>query len=291
MADMSTLEVEADVSESSLAKIKVGQPCEITLDALPDTRFRGRISRMVPTVDRAKATVMTKVQFDAIDPRILPEMSAKVSFLSQEVTADAAAAARRRVARRARRRASGGTVLFAIRDGKAVEVRVVARREDRRSRRDHRRRPFGREGRAEAARPTCKSGHAAQGRAEVERGTSPHTADERSASSHAAARRRRGERGGAAGRDPRAHEVLRSRRPGHPGARRHQSRCLRGRLRRADGAVGLRQVDAAQPGGRHRQADLGRDPGRGRRYRRAVRHRPRDAGAPRTSASSSSSTT
>jgi len=61
MADMSTLEVEADVSESSLAKVRVGQPCEITLDALPDTRFRGRISRMVPTVDRAKATVMTKV--------------------------------------------------------------------------------------------------------------------------------------------------------------------------------------------------------------------------------------
>ena len=74
MADMATLEVEADVSESSLAKVKVGQPCEITLDALPDSRFRGRISRMVPTVDRAKATVMTKVQFDAIDPRILPEM-------------------------------------------------------------------------------------------------------------------------------------------------------------------------------------------------------------------------
>ena len=42
------------------------------LDALPDARFRGRISRMVPTVDRAKATVMTKVRFDAIDPRILP---------------------------------------------------------------------------------------------------------------------------------------------------------------------------------------------------------------------------
>ncbi|MDH5244954.1 MAG: efflux RND transporter periplasmic adaptor subunit [Betaproteobacteria bacterium] len=88
MADMSTLEVEADVSESSLAKISVGQPCEITLDALPDARFRGRVSRMVPTVDRAKATVMTKVQFDAIDPRILPDMSAKVSFLTQEVTAD-----------------------------------------------------------------------------------------------------------------------------------------------------------------------------------------------------------
>src|SRR5512132_534286 len=88
LADLSTLRVEAGVSESSLAKVHVGQPAEIVLDALPDTRFRGHISRMVPTVDRAKATVMTKVRFDAIDPRILPEMSAKVSFLSQEVTAD-----------------------------------------------------------------------------------------------------------------------------------------------------------------------------------------------------------
>jgi len=124
MADLGTLEVEADVSESSLAKIKVGQPCEITLDALPDTRFRGRISRMVPTVDRAKATVMTKVQFDAIDPRILPEMSAKVSFLSQEVTAEQQKPI---VAVHPDALAVGesGPVLFVIRDGKANEVRVV----------------------------------------------------------------------------------------------------------------------------------------------------------------------
>ena len=149
MADMGTLEVEADVSESSLAKIKVGQPCEITLDALPDTRFRGRISRMVPTVDRAKATVMTKVQFDAIDPRILPDMSAKVSFLSQEVTAeqqkpllavqpDALADARR----------GHGAVRAARRQGGAGAGR--ARRRRRRSRRDHRRGCDRREGRAEA---------------------------------------------------------------------------------------------------------------------------------------------
>ena len=124
MADMSTLEVEADVSEASLAKISVGQPCEITLDALPDTRFRGRVSRMVPTVDRAKATVMTKVQFDAIDPRVLPEMSAKVSFLSQEVSA-AQQQPRLAVAPDALVARDGGEVLFAVRDGKAVEVRVV----------------------------------------------------------------------------------------------------------------------------------------------------------------------
>ena len=124
MADMSTLEVEADVSEASLAKISVGQPCEITLDALPDTRFRGRVSRMVPTVDRAKATVMTKVQFDSIDPRVLPEMSAKVSFLSQEVSASQQQP-RLAVTPDALVARGGADVLFVVRDGKAVEVRVA----------------------------------------------------------------------------------------------------------------------------------------------------------------------
>lgn len=87
MADLSTLEVEADVSEASLSKIRVGQPAEIVLDALPDARFAGSVSRMVPTVDRSKATVTTKVRFDRLDDRILPDMSAKVSFLSKKVDA------------------------------------------------------------------------------------------------------------------------------------------------------------------------------------------------------------
>jgi len=83
MADLRTLEVEADVSESNVGKIKPEQPVEITLDALPDVRFRGSVGRIVPTVDRAKATVMTKIRFEKLDARILPEMSAKVVFLSQ----------------------------------------------------------------------------------------------------------------------------------------------------------------------------------------------------------------
>jgi RND family efflux transporter MFP subunit len=86
MADLGTLEVEADVSEGHVAKVKADQPVEITLDALPDARFRGSVSRIVPTVDRAKATVMTKIRFEKLDARILPEMSAKVSFLSQAVS-------------------------------------------------------------------------------------------------------------------------------------------------------------------------------------------------------------
>jgi HlyD family secretion protein len=124
MADMQTLEVEADVSESSLSKVKAGQPAEIVLDALPDTRFRGRISRMVPTVDRAKATVMTKVRFDAIDPRVLPEMSAKVAFLSQEISAEQqkpiVAVSADAFAQR-----EGRTVVFVVRGDRAVAVPVT----------------------------------------------------------------------------------------------------------------------------------------------------------------------
>ncbi len=88
MADMSTLEVEADVSEISLSKITVAQPVEIQLDAFPDLRLLGKVSRIVPTVDRSKATVLVKVEFVEKDKRILPDMSAKVSFLSRELKAD-----------------------------------------------------------------------------------------------------------------------------------------------------------------------------------------------------------
>lgn len=92
MADMSTLEVEADVSESNLQKVKVGQPVEIQLDALPDMRFRGEVARIVPTVDRAKATVLVKVRFVERDERVLPDMSAKVTFLERELGAEERAA-------------------------------------------------------------------------------------------------------------------------------------------------------------------------------------------------------
>ena len=125
MADMASLEVEADVSESNLGKVHAGQPCEITLDALPEVRFRGRIGRIVPTVDRAKATVTAKVQFDRIDPRVLPDMSAKVAFLSRDITAaeqqpvvavNAAAIVKR----------NDRSVVYAVRDEHAIEVPVQA---------------------------------------------------------------------------------------------------------------------------------------------------------------------
>ncbi|ACH40262.1 efflux pump, RND family, membrane fusion protein [Citrifermentans bemidjiense Bem] len=85
LADMGSLEVEADVSEANLGKVRVGQPCEILLDALPEARFRGALQTIVPTADRSKGSVMVKVRFLDQDKRVLPEMSAKVAFLEREL--------------------------------------------------------------------------------------------------------------------------------------------------------------------------------------------------------------
>jgi len=82
IADMSSLEVEAEVSESSIQKIKENQPCEIMLEAYPGQRYPGFVNKIVPTADRAKATVMTKIRFAEKDSKVLPEMRAKVNFLS-----------------------------------------------------------------------------------------------------------------------------------------------------------------------------------------------------------------
>jgi len=83
IADMSSLQVEADVSESNIERITPQQECEITLDAYPSHSYPGYVSKIVPTADRTKATVMVKVGFKHYDKRVLPEMSAKVLFLSK----------------------------------------------------------------------------------------------------------------------------------------------------------------------------------------------------------------
>lgn len=84
IADMSSLQVEADVSESNIEKIKLNQGCEITLDAYQDQKYPGYVAKIVPTADRSKSTVLTKVAFKEYDSRVLPEMSAKVLFLSED---------------------------------------------------------------------------------------------------------------------------------------------------------------------------------------------------------------
>ncbi len=80
LADMDSLQVEADVSEANLAKVKLGQKCDVTLDSYPEKIYIGEVESIVPTVDRAKATVTVKIKFLNKDDRVIPEMSAKVSF-------------------------------------------------------------------------------------------------------------------------------------------------------------------------------------------------------------------
>jgi RND family efflux transporter MFP subunit len=85
IADMNSLQVEVDVSESNISQVRAGQPCEIRLDAFPELRFKGVVHMIVPTADRTKASVLVKVAFRELNPRILPEMSAKVAFLSRDI--------------------------------------------------------------------------------------------------------------------------------------------------------------------------------------------------------------
>jgi HlyD family secretion protein len=129
MADMSTLEVEADVSEVSLGKISVSQPVELQLDAFPDLRLLGKVSRIVPTVDRSKATVLVKIEFIEKDKRVLPDMSAKVSFLQRELKPEerkpVTAVQQAAIAKR-----DGKDVLFVIDDkniAKQVEIKAAGK--------------------------------------------------------------------------------------------------------------------------------------------------------------------
>ena len=80
LADMTSLEVEADVSESNINKVTPNQLCEIILDAYPTVKYSGYVKKIVPTADRSRATVLTKIAFSDIDKRVLPEMSARVNF-------------------------------------------------------------------------------------------------------------------------------------------------------------------------------------------------------------------
>jgi RND family efflux transporter MFP subunit len=83
LVDFGSLVVEADVSEGRIGAIKLGDPAEVSLDAFPNQRLRGVVSELRPTVDRQKATVLTRVKFVDPVPGVLPQMAAKVLFLSR----------------------------------------------------------------------------------------------------------------------------------------------------------------------------------------------------------------
>ena len=126
MADLTTLEVEVDVNEAYIARIGSDQPARITLDAYPDTGFRGAVRQVVPTADRQKATVLVRIGFNELDPRILPDMGVKVTFLRDSDDNGAPAARPVSLVPRAVLRQEGDrTFAFVVGPDNVVERRAV----------------------------------------------------------------------------------------------------------------------------------------------------------------------
>jgi len=124
IVDMDSIEIEVDVNESYIARVVPGQRVEAVLDAYPDWRIPAGVRTIIPTADRQKATVKVRISFDKLDPRILPDMGVKVSFLAGEQAAGRPAA-KAVIPREAPRTLDGRSVVFLFRDG-AVERRAVS---------------------------------------------------------------------------------------------------------------------------------------------------------------------
>jgi RND family efflux transporter MFP subunit len=124
IVDMDSLEIEVDVSESYIARVTPQQKVVATLDAYPDWQIPARVRTVIPTADRQKATVKVRISFEALDPRILPDMGVKVAFLGEERRSDQPRV-QALVPREAVREIQGKQVVFAYRDG-ALERRAVS---------------------------------------------------------------------------------------------------------------------------------------------------------------------
>jgi len=123
IVDMNSNEIEVDVNEAYIARVLPGQPVTAVLDAYPDWKIPSHVRTVIPTADRQKATVKVRISFDKLDPRILPDMGVKVTFLGEEA-GDAKGAARVFVPQNAVRQDNGQSIVFLYRDGK-VERRAV----------------------------------------------------------------------------------------------------------------------------------------------------------------------
>jgi len=124
IVDMASLEIEVDVNESYIARVKTGQPVTAALDAYPDWQIPAKVRTVIPTADRQKATVKVRATFDKLDPRILPDMGVKVTFLGEERSVPTEAAGRVLVSRAALVEDGGTTAVFVHREGR-VERRAV----------------------------------------------------------------------------------------------------------------------------------------------------------------------
>jgi RND family efflux transporter MFP subunit len=119
LADLDTLEVEADVAEANVAKLGDAQPAEVTVEAFPDRKYRAVLRQVIPTADRTKATVQVKVTILDKDKDLKPEMSAKVTFLEKASPASAQSGPAATVI-------SVPKAAVATRDGRTVVFEVVA---------------------------------------------------------------------------------------------------------------------------------------------------------------------
>jgi RND family efflux transporter MFP subunit len=121
IVDMDSREIEVDVNEAYINRVRDGQRVEAVLDAYPDWTVPGRVIRIVPTADRQKATVRVRIAFEQLDPRILPDMGIKVRFLEERAGAGPAAV---QLPSKAVVRDQAGNSVWVVRDGQ-VERRPV----------------------------------------------------------------------------------------------------------------------------------------------------------------------
>ena len=125
LVDMKSLEIEVDVNESYIARVKPGQKVIATLDAYPNWQIPAKVRTVIPTADRQKATVKVRITFDQLDPRILPDMGVKVAFLGQERPSGKAAEAKALIPKSAVRSDAGRSTVFLVKDEK-LERRAVS---------------------------------------------------------------------------------------------------------------------------------------------------------------------
>jgi RND family efflux transporter MFP subunit len=127
IVDMSSLEIEVDVNETYIHRVTPGQKVEAVLDAYQDWRIPAHVITTIPTADRQKATVRVRIGFDGLDPRILPDMGVKVSFLRDEPAAGTVAPAAQGllVPKAAVRTADGKSIVFVVKQDR-LERRAVS---------------------------------------------------------------------------------------------------------------------------------------------------------------------
>jgi RND family efflux transporter MFP subunit len=125
IVDMDSREIEVDVNEAYINRVKPNQRVEAALDAYPDEPMAAHVINIVPTADRTKATVRVRIAFDKLEPRILPDMGIKVRFLDdQPLAANAPTGPRIRVPTGAIQHVDDGTYVWVVNE-KHVERRAV----------------------------------------------------------------------------------------------------------------------------------------------------------------------